>query len=96
MTDEQLEKLAVRVAKLVLDGLIEKQKEWDQQFTTDLNNLQQDGFGNAKLVSEEELILAEIARLMTLLSSYEHNEQYEKAAIVHNKLKILENKLNKL
>jgi hypothetical protein len=96
MTDEQLEKLAVRVAKLVLDGLIEKQKEWDQQFTTDLNNLQQDGFGNAKLVSEEELILAEIARLMTLLSSYEQNEQYEKAAIVHNKLKILENKLNKL
>ena len=58
--------------------------------------MQQDGFGNAKLVSEEELILAEIARLMTLLSSYEQNEQYEKAAIVHNKLKILENKLNKL
>jgi len=96
MTDEQLEKLAVRVAKLVLDGLIEKQKEWDQQFTADLSNLFQDGFGNAKLVSEEELILEEIARLRTLLSSYEENEQYEKAAIIHNKLKILENKLNKL
>ena len=58
--------------------------------------MQKDGFGNARLVSEEELILAEIARLMTLLSSYEENEQYEKAAIVHDKLKILEDKLNKL
>lgn len=96
MTDEQLEKLATRVAELVLTGLIEKQKEWDQQFTNDLNELTQDGFGNARLVNEEELILAEIARLMTLLSSYEEKEQYEKAAIIHNKLKILENKLNNL
>jgi hypothetical protein len=96
MNEEELEKLANRVAELVLEGLIEKQKEWDQQFTNDLNELTQDGFGNARLVNEEELILAEIARLMTLLSSYEENEQYEKAAIIHNKLKILENKLNKL
>ena len=91
MNEKELEKLANRVAELVLEGLIEKQKEWDQQFTTDLNELAQDGFGNARLVNEEELILAEIARLMTLLSSYEENEQYEKAAIIHNKLKILEN-----
>ena len=52
MTDKQLEKLATRVAELVLTGLIEKQKEWDQQFTTDLNELTQDGFGNARLVNE--------------------------------------------
>jgi len=96
MNEKELEKLANRVAELVLEGLIEKQKEWDQQFTTDLNELAQDGFGNARLVNEEELILAEIARLMTLLSSYEENEQYEKAAIIHNKLKILENKLKRL
>ena len=96
MTKEELEDLANRIADLVLEGLIEKQKEWDQQFTTDLNELTQDGFGNARLVNEEELILAEIARLMTLLSSYDENEQYEKAAIIHNKLKILENKLKRL
>ena len=96
MNEKELEKLANRVAELVLEGLIEKQKEWDQQFTTDLNELAQVGFGNARLVNEEELILAEIARLMTLLSSYEENEQYEKAAIIHNKLKILENKLKRL
>lgn len=96
MTDEQLEKLADLIADKVFSKLVAKQAEWDQKFTTDLNDLAVDGLGNARLVSEEELILAEIARLMTLLSSYEDKEEYSKAAIVHNKLKILENKLNKL
>jgi len=91
-----MEKIATIIAAKVLNGLIEQQKEWDQQFTNDLNSMSTDGFGNAKLVNEEELILAEIARLMTLLSSYEDKEEYEKAAIIHNKLKILENRLNRL
>ena len=96
MTDEQLEQLADLIADKVFNKLVAKQNEWDQQFTTDLNDLAADGLGNARFVSEEELILAEIARLMTLLSSYEDKEEYSKAAIVHNKLKILESKLNKL
>ena len=53
----------------------------------------QDEFGNARMVGEEELLLAEIARLMTLLSQYEEREEYEKAAIIQNKIKILENRL---
>ena len=47
-------------------------------------------------VSEEELLLSEIARLMTLLSSYEDREQYEKAAIIKNKIDKLKNKLDNL
>jgi protein-arginine kinase activator protein McsA len=47
-------------------------------------------------VSEEELMLAEIARLMTLLSSYEDRELYEKAAIINRKINHLKNKLNNL
>ena len=93
MTDEQMEKLAIRIADLVLVGLIQKQKEWDQQFTADVGQIMQDEFGNAKIVSQEELLLAEIARLMTLLSQYEEKQEYEKAAIIHNKIKILENRL---
>ena len=46
--------------------------------------------------SEEELLLAELARLMTLLTQYEEREQYEKAAIINNKIKKIETKLNKL
>ena len=93
MTDEQMEKLAIRIADLVLVGLIQKQKEWDQQFTADVGQMMQDEFGNAKIVSQEELLLAEIARLMTLLSQYEEKQEYEKAAIIHNKIKLIDLKI---
>ena len=96
MTEDEIEKLAERVAQLVMIGLIEKQKEWDQQFTTDVNDMFSDGLGNVRMIDEEELLLAELARLMTLLSTYEEKEQYEKAAIVNNKIKKIQTKLNKL
>jgi len=96
MTEDEIEKLAERVAELVMIGLIEKQKEWDQQFTTDVNDMFSDGLGNVRMIDEEELLLAELARLMTLLSTYEEKEQYEKAAIVNNKIKKIQTKLNKL
>ena len=96
MTEDEIEKLAERVAELVMIGLIEKQKEWDQQFTTDENDMFSDGLGNVRMIDEEELLLAELARLMTLLSTYEEKEQYEKAAIVNNKIKKIQTKLNKL
>ena len=94
MTEKELEALAIKVADLVMVGLIEKQKEWDQQFTNDVNQMFTGT--NAELVSEEELLLAELARLMTLLSGYEEKEQFEKASIIHNKIKYIENKINRL
>jgi len=94
MTEDEIEQLAVRVADLVMIGLIEKQKEWDQQFTTDVNEMF--GQGYSLVQDEEQLLLAELARLMTLLSQYEEREQYEKAAIVQNKIQKIQNKLSKL
>jgi len=94
MKESDIEKLAIRVAELVLDGLLEKQKEWDQQFTADVGKLMRNELGTPNLVSQEELILAEMARLMTLMASYEEKEQYEKAAIVKRKIEVLQNKLN--
>jgi hypothetical protein len=44
----------------------------------------------------EELLIAELARLTTLLSIYEEKEQYEKAKIIENKIKIITKKLNNL
>ena len=96
MTEGEIEKLAERVAELVMIALIEKQKEWDQQFTTDVNGMLSDGLGHVHIINEEELLLAELARLITLLSTYEEKEQYEKAAIVNNKIKKIQTKLNKL
>ncbi len=94
MTEDEIEKLAERVADLVMAALIEKQKEWDQQFTNDVSQM----FGAGWEVGhdEEQLLLAELARLMTLLSQYEESEQYEKAAIVNNKIRMVQNKLSSL
>ena len=94
MTEKEIEALAIRVADLVMVGLIEKQKEWDQQFTNDVNEMF--GQGYSLVQDEEQLLLAELARLMTLLSQYEEREQYEKAAIVNNKIQKIQNKLSKL
>ena len=94
MSEGELDKLAVKIADLVFNALIEKQKEWDLQFTNDVNTMFS---GNDLLhASEEELLLAELARLMTLLTQYEEREQYEKAAVINNKIKKIETKLNKL
>jgi hypothetical protein len=90
MSEEEMDHISEQVAVRVFKLLIKKQQEWDQQFNSEVQDM----------VNEtqplEEILLAEIDRLMTLLSSYEESEQYDKAAIIHNKIKILENKLNKL
>jgi len=92
MTEEEMEQLA----ELVVSKLLEKQKEYDEQFHVDLQETLSDGLGSGRHVSEEELILAELARLMTLLSSYEESEQYEKAAVINGKINHLKNKLKNL
>ena len=92
MTEKQMEKLA----NLIVDKLLAKQKEYDEQFHVDLYETMKDNLGNVRHVAEEELLLAEIARLMTLLSSYENKEQYEKAAIIKNKIDMLKAKLDEL
>jgi|TARA_R110001606_G_scaffold373041_1_gene530315 hypothetical protein len=44
----------------------------------------------------EEELLADLARLMTLLSAYETKQEYQKCDIIKNKIKLIQNKLNKL
>lgn len=46
--------------------------------------------------SDEEFLISELARLMTLLNIYEDKEQYTKAAIIKRKLDIIQNRLDKL
>lgn len=92
--------LAEKVFKLIMD----KQAELDQQFIEQVKasgqdieiTLQQDLYVNNRNATEEEQLLAEMARLMTLLDAYEAKEQYEKAAIIKNKIDRIENKLNQL
>jgi len=80
MTDKQIEKLAQKVAKLIInnlhEGLISGLNEWEPD--------------------EEEDLLAELAKCMTLLDKYLKAEQYEKCEIMKNKIKTIEKKLKNL
>jgi len=92
MTNKEIDKLA----ELIADKLIAKQKEYDEQFHIDLQETISEKLGKVEHVSKEELLLAELARLMTLLSSYEKSEQYEKAAVIHEKINHIKEKLENL
>ena len=46
--------------------------------------------------TQEEFLLAEMARLHTLLALYEGKEEFMKAAIIKRRLDIVQNKLDKL
>jgi hypothetical protein len=77
MTDEQIEQLAQRVARIILDQLHEGL----------LLDVQPD---------DEEDLLAELARCMTLMSKYLAEEQYEKCELLKKKIKTIEQKLKNL
>jgi methyl coenzyme M reductase beta subunit len=81
MTDNEIKKLA----KLVADEMFKliEIKQLDELFMENLND-------------PYELLIAELARLMTLMTSYEESEQYEKAAIIKNKIDRLQKQIEKL
>jgi hypothetical protein len=78
MTNDEIEKIAQRVAELVLDGIL------DGAVVT--NTLNED---------EEQDLLAELAQAMTSLDYNLQKENYEKCKELQDKIKIIENKLNK-
>ena len=77
MTDEQIEQLAQRVAKLILNQLHEGL----------ILDMQPD---------QEEELLAELARCMTLMSKYLAEEKYEQCELLKKKIKTIEQKLKNL
>jgi hypothetical protein len=77
MTDEQIEQLAQRVARIILHEL-------HQGLLLDVQP------------DDEEELLAELARCMTLMSKYLAEEQYEKCELLKKKIKTIEQKLKKL
>ena len=81
MTDEQIKRLAKLVA-----GEVIKQLEIKEMDNILMETMSQ----------PYELLIAELARLMTLMTTYEETEQYEKAAIIKNKIDRLQKQLEKL
>ena len=100
MTDDEKIQLAEFIADLVVSRLNSQfdfkvtTKEVDNSNTMLIDDLLS---GKTTLIDDtEEELIGELARLTTLLSIYEEKEQYEKAKIIENKIKIITKKLNNL
>ena len=99
MNDEELNKLAKKIADIVVRKL-------NSQF--DFNPTNEEPVDDVMFINEflagrlsfqedvEEKLVAELARLTTLLTIYEDKEEYEKAAIIQNKITRINNQLNNL
>ena len=78
MTDDEINKLSDLIAKKIINILFEQSQIEVKSMPS---------------ATEEELMLAEVARLMTLMHSYEEKEEYEKAAVIMRKIERIQNKL---
>ena len=100
MNDKEKKRLAEYIANLVVEKLNDEfdfiipsvEDQIENEIEIEIDDLL-DGTTNISNEIEEHLI-AELARLTTLLTIYEDQEQYEKAAIIENKIRITNKKLN--
>ena len=78
MTDDEIQRLAKAISKMVLDGILDRQTP---PFVDE---------------AEEQELLIELAQAMTSLDYNLQQENYEKCKELQDKIKKIENKLNKL
>ena len=97
MNNDEKMRLAEYIADLVVNRL---NSQFDFKIAEERNNntelLIDDLLNDKTSISDdiEEHLIAELARLTTLLTIYEDKEQYEKASIIKNKIRIINKKLN--
>ncbi len=84
------------LADVIIAKLEIKEQQWDEEFHSTVQDL----YGNesskeAFVMTEEEALIGELARLQTLLMIFENKEEYEKAAILLSKLNAIKSRLRK-
>ncbi len=89
MTDKELEILA----ELLFDKLMQRQEEYDREFEENVQEMFKAGFAAELKLTEEELMIGELARLQTLMMLYENKEEYEKAAVLLKKVNDIKKRL---
>jgi len=90
MTNNEIDKIAKRIASIVVQALEDKQLEWDRDLITELQEFQPPS------KDKEQILLAELAKCMTLLDSYLKAENYEQCSRLKRKITEIETKLNQL
>ena len=96
MTNKEMEKLADMVVAKLLMTLTQVSNPIDMEEQIILREMIMDGTDHE--ITEEEMLMGELARLQTILMIYEDKdtvEGYEKAAIIATKIKRVQYKLNK-
>jgi len=102
MTKKQMEELADMVAaKIVLElfGDADARQQAHEALQDQLRHEREEYMPIGSLfpdLSNEELLVGELARLQTILMIYEDREEYEKAGRILRKLKMIQKKLRKL
>ena len=89
MTNKELEILA----ELLFDKLMGRQEELDREFEENVQDMFKAGFAAEIKLTEEELMIGELARLQTLMMLYENKEEYEKAAVLLKKVNDIKKRL---
>ena len=98
MKDDAIEKLA----QLLFDKIMEKQEQADVEYADQIQQLYNNGYVIEKSnkkddmdgLNDEERLVGELARLQTIMMIFEDKEEYEKAAMIQKKIKIVNKKLN--
>ena len=98
MNNNEKMRFAEYIADLVVNKL-NNQFDFQIREEQEINNtdlLIDDLLNNKTNIKDdiEEHLIAELARLTTLLTIYEDKEQYEKAAIIKDKIRIINKKLD--
>ena len=84
------------IADVIIAKLELKQQQWDEEFHNSINDLYgKEAMKEAFVMTQEQMLIGELARLQTLLMLFENDEEYEKAAIILSKLNAVKAKLRK-
>jgi len=93
MTEKDITKIAELTAKIIIDHLEAKQDEWNQEFHLSMENIKQDGFGNIRMMSEQELIQMHIDELQRELDKAVDSQDFKLASKINSKIIDLKEKL---
>ena len=88
-------KIMNQLADIIIAKLEVKQQQWDEEFHNSVQDLYgKESSKEAFVMTEEEALIGELARLQTLLMIFENKEEYERAAMIQKKIKKINRQLN--
>ena len=93
MDEKDITKIAQLTAKIIIDHLEAKQDEWNQEFHLSMENIKQDGIGNIRMMSEQEVIQMQIDELQQELDKAVESEDFKLASKINSKIIDLKAKL---